>query len=408
MRIEGWALAASGPPDRVDVVATVPLAGGGELRRTLVSVAPAVPRPRVAERFPDVRESGACGFYAGCTLLGLPTEFELQIEARFGSRATRIGTVRGLRPALPANGPSPIDPLLVMTMGRAGSTWLTRLLGEHPGVVAYRPFQFEPRLTSYWLEILRTLSNPQTYAQGIDSDVRGGQPWWLGERREWGPLDIPDERLLEWLETDSLEDLAGFCHSRIAGFYEQAAAAAGKAGVRRFAERVQDWQDIVLAAELFPGSREAFLVRDFRDVLASRLAFNRKTGKVRFGREEASSDEEYVHVQMRREVATLLETWRARQDNALLVGYEELVHRPHQTLATLFQHADLAADDATVEEVLRRGDELPAEQREWHMTAGGGPESVGRWRSDLSPALRRAAEEAFGEALAAFGYEPGS
>jgi hypothetical protein len=38
------------------------------------------------------------------------------------------------------------------------------------------------------------------------------------------------------------------------------------------------------------------------------------------------------------------------------------------------------------------------------MTSPGGEESVGRWRSDLPPALGKAAEEAFGEALAVFGY----
>jgi len=235
--------------------------------------------------------------------------------------------------------------------------------------------------------------------------VRGEQPWWVGRRRRWGPLDIPDPELLDWLETDSLEDLARFCRARIDGFYERAATASGKPGVRRFAERVQDWHDLVLAAELYAGSAEVFLVRDFRDVLASRLAFNRKTDNVRFGREEVASDEEYVNGPMRHHVATLLESWRARKDRALLVRYEDLVREPHATLATLFADLGVDHDAATVEEVLRRAQELPTARKEWHMTSPGGEESVGRWRSDLPPALGNAAGEAFGEALEAFGYE---
>jgi hypothetical protein len=405
VRIEGWALAASGPPDRFDVVASVPLAGGGELRRTLTSVGATVPHLGVAERFPDVPGSGTCGFYVGSSLLGLPAEFELHIEAHFGSRAARIGTVRGQRRELPADGAPGVSPLLIKTMGRAGSTWLTRLLGDHPEVVVFRPFDFEPRITTYWLDILRTLSNPQTYSQSVDPDVRGEKPWWVGGRRGWGPVDIPEEEVLEWLETESVEDLARFCRGRIAGFYKRAAAAAGKTGVRRFAERVQDWPEMALGAELFAHSREVFLVRDFRDVLVSRLAFNRKTGQMRFGREEAASDEEYVDVQMRTQVATLLDASRTRQDHALLVRYEDLMHNPHETLARLFGYADVADDDVTVEQVMRRASELSAVTRERHMTAGGGRESVGRWRSELSPALARAANEAFGDALEVFGYE---
>ena len=316
-----------------------------------------------------------------------------------------IGTVRGQRKELPADGAPGVSPLLIKTMGRAGSTWLTRLLGDHPQVVAFRPFDFEPRITTFWLDILRTLSSPQTYSQSVDPDVRGEVPWWVGSRRTWGPADIPEEEVLEWLETDSIEDLARFCRGRIAGFYQRAAAAYKKTDVRRFAERVQDWPDMELSRELFPQSREVFLVRDFRDVLVSRIAFNRKTGQLRFGREEAASDEEYVNVQMRAQVATMLDASRARQGHALIVRYEDLMLSPHETLVRLFEYADVADDDATVEQVMRRAAELSAATREFHMTASGGAESVGRWRSELPPALARAADDAFGEALEVFGYD---
>ena len=70
----------------------------------------------MAQRFRRAA-SGACGFYAGCSLLGLPAELELRVEARFGDRTARIGTVAGRRRELPAGDPSRMDPILVTTMG---------------------------------------------------------------------------------------------------------------------------------------------------------------------------------------------------------------------------------------------------------------------------------------------------
>jgi hypothetical protein len=46
--------------------------------------------------------------------------------------------------------------------------------------------------------------------------------------------------------------------------------------------------------------------------------------------------------------------------------------------------------------------EKTAEQR--HRTSAGAAGSIGRWKKELGPDLERACEEAFGEALALFGY----
>ena len=47
-------------------------------------------------------------------------------------------------------------------------------------------------------------------------------------------------------------------------------------------------------AELYPDSREVFLVRDFRDMVSSILAFNAKRGARGFGRAAAETDAGYV------------------------------------------------------------------------------------------------------------------
>jgi hypothetical protein len=53
---------------------------------------------------------------------------------------------------------------------------------------------------------------------------------------------------------------------------------------------------------------------------------------------------------------------------------------------------------------------LPAERvpdrQARHKTSSDEAASIGRWRTDLPPALQDACDEAFAESLAAFGYEP--
>ena len=409
----GWALNDDGPPARLRIIGTHPLAGGGHLRRTLVATRPNAVRPDVAERFPDVPDAELGGFSIACSLLGLPREFGLRVEAGFGgSHDITIARIEGTRPALDTGFRPRFQPILVHTLGRAGSTWLTQLVGEHPQALAYRPFDYEPRMLDYWMEVARTLSHPRSYAQTVDPDVRSAEGWWTGSAREKGPLllhrDPPVER---WVETESVEELAAFAQRRIDSFYGRVAEAQGKPDALRFVERAHEWEETTLARELFDRARVVFLVRDLRDLLASRLAFNRKTGLAQFGYDDATGDdatgdEAYVHGTMRRQVAGVLESWRAQRDDALLLRYEDLMRHPRETLRTLLDHVGLESGDDEVAGVLERARARAPDRQARHRTTPDEAASIGRWRRDLPPALQEACAEAFGPALEAFGYEP--
>ncbi len=47
--------------------------------------------------------------------------------------------------------------------------------------------------------------------------------------------------------------------------------------------------------EVYPRAQEVILVRDFRDMVASILAYNAKRGYTAFGREHVDNDEEYIY-----------------------------------------------------------------------------------------------------------------
>ena len=395
LKLEGWALGHAGPPRRVRVVAVEALPDGPPLRRVLVATEPNATQPG--------------GFRTACSLIGVPPEFHLQVEAVFeDAPPVTIAHIEGRRRPIDTGFAPRLEPILVKTLGRAGSTWVTHLVGAHPQALAYRPFDFEPRMLDFWMEIVRTLSHPHSYAQAVDPDADAERGWWVGRRRGLGPLHLgADPPVERWLETQSLESLAGFAQRQVEGFYESVAAAADKAEALRFVERSHEWHEIVLARELYPDLRLIFLVRDMRDVLASRIAFVRKTGVAQFGLEPSRSEEEYVGGVMRTEVDDLYESWRALDNDAVLLRYEDLMLQPEDTLAELFAHIGLAADAETMAQVLERARARAPERQAGHRTTADETASIGRWREDLPPALQDACAEAFAEALAAFGYETG-
>ena len=91
LKLEGWALGPAGPPRRVRVVAVEPLPDGPPLRRVLVAT-----EPNAATRAGGEQS----GFSTACSLIGVPPEFRLQVEATFeGAPAVTIAHIEGTAPA---------------------------------------------------------------------------------------------------------------------------------------------------------------------------------------------------------------------------------------------------------------------------------------------------------------------
>ena len=126
------------------------------------------------------------------------------------------------------------SPLIVTTLGRTGSTWLIHLLASHPAVTAYRPFSFEPRAATYWIDILTSLAEPASYTQQVEGEVRYPAPWWLGSGTRMTSELLPDAELSRWLGSEHVTDLAAFAQQRIDAVYLRVAALGARpAGVLR-------------------------------------------------------------------------------------------------------------------------------------------------------------------------------
>ena len=278
-----------------------------------------------------------------------------------------------------------------------------RLLSEHPAIVAHRLHPFESRSGSYWMHMLRVLSQPADFVHSAHPDNFQYNMFWVGHHPSHTPQLSSHPNTSRWLGGDYVEDLAGFCQRSIEAFYKQIASDQAQHAPAYFAEKYTPGHIPPLIWELYPAARELFLVRDFRDMFSSILAFNAKRGSAGFGRESVVTDEDHAK-SLRFSAQRLLKSWRSRSEQARLVRYEDLVLSPEKTLAGVFEYVGLASDSAVVQGILQRASQDASEMRQ-HRTALSPAASVGRWKHDLSPALQAACTGAFGDILQEFGYE---
>jgi Sulfotransferase family len=360
-------------------------------------------RPDVQEIHPDLVWSERSGFHHYLSALKLPLDFAANVGAVFtdGNRAL-LATVRGKRAPLDVPR-SRINPLSVTTLGRTGSTWVLALLGRHPEIISFRPFEYEAKVIRYWTDIFAELSEPASYRQPLSAELYG-EDWWIGRDRQAPPPTVYDKRIESWLGGPNVQELARFSHGRIAAFYDEVAIAQGKRGARYFAEKILPGTiREQLLPELFPGMKEIFLVRDPRDMASSVLDYDRRREFSGFIREEGESDEEYVRRELRRDLELLAASWASRAERSHMLRYEDLVLRPEAALAAVFSYLGLDSSPALVKQILEEAEASVPSVRRKHQTSASPAASIGRWERD-PPEIRAAFDEAFGDLLGKLGY----
>lgn len=394
MGVEGWALGRSSPAVAVELVNA----------ETLFRHIPiGVERADIAVQYPTVPDVENSGFRARINVLGLRPEFELFVRVVLQDKSRiPIGVIRGRRRSLRSGSQPKLQPLMVTTYGRTGSSWLMRLLGQHPQILTYRPFAYEPRVGSYWMRILEALSEPASYLQTLNTTL-SDEYWWLGQEYSAPEMVIPDPQIQQWLGRNNIEELATFCLDRIEEFYDRVSILQEQSDAVYFAEKYSSATFAhTLIQDLYARPREIFLIRDLRDMVCSILAFNAKQKTISFGRELVSSDEEFIG-QVRLHALDLLQNYKSRSSQAHLLRYEDLILRPVETLSTLLEYLGLDLAPSTVEGMIQRASEETPSMRQ-HRTSPDPEESIGRWRHDLDPSLQAVCQEAFGDILEELGY----
>jgi hypothetical protein len=410
--VRGWALGRRTPVVAVELLHDDVVQWRAPLGET---------RADVAEAHPESPEARFCGFRTDATAVALPAEFELGVRFVLEDKTRLpVGRIHGARDQIAATSDARLQPIIVTTIGRSGSTAVVDVLSRHPEVIAYRPRETEARTATYWAGVLRELAEPASYNGQLGRVGTEREPWWLrgqnpsvdeilaerawesaGERGERpASTDTGADGLGRWVEMHGLGSLASLAKGRIDGLYGRIADHQGRAEARYFAEKYIPNFVPDLVWELYPKAREIVLVRDFRDLVASIFAYNAKRGFVGFGRDRADSDLNYVLTTERRSVTALARSWRRRQSRAHLLRYEDLVTQPEETVEELAAYIGLESSRGDMLEPLARSAEMEA-----HRTSASPLRSIGRWRDDLSADLQEACDEAFGDALRLFGYD---
>lgn len=397
--LRGWAL---GDGTRV---AGIEVSLGA--RGAAVQAALGEPRPDVAGEFPRVDHAADCGFRTLVGVLENRARFGLEVHARLADgERRRIGRIEGERKRLSSGFEPDMQPLMLNTIGRSGSTWLAWLLSCHPEVIGYRPMQFETRVATYWTSILQGLAQPRSYlSQLVTTNLESDRRWWLGDGAKSTPK-IEDPAFETWLGGEAVERVAELCQARIDAFFRQLAANENKPRSRYFLEKfLLEPVVLDLLAELYDGTREIVLVRDFRDVASSVLAFNRKRGFQAFGRERVDSDAEYIRTAALQQALGVRQRCEERGESVHLVRYEDLLERPQETATRAFEFVGVDSSPKAVTETLEKA-RNDAPSMEHHRTAADPSATIGRWRNDLSPEMIDACADSLDPVLAYFGYEP--
>jgi hypothetical protein len=391
--IEGWALGRD-----LDVVAVEALVGDGEPAPFQFGV----PRPDLQDAFPGAPGAASSGFRGALGPLELPLRFTIRVRAVLadGSRST-FAEIAGRRDPLRSRIRPHLHPIALTCIGRTGGNWVAHLLAQHPEVVAYRPFEYDLRAAQYWVELLRTVARPASYLCSLAPGATSSD-WWIGTDAGVVPF-AAEEDLARWFHGEHIETMADFCHDRIDRFYVELAARQGRPDARRFVERFYAaHQSAATLVELDPETRQVVLVRDFRDVLCSVLAFNAKRSFDAFGRDMFDSDADYVG-HMAERARYLLAAWKDAAHPVELLRYEDLVRDPEASLRRVLDFVGVDASSTSVQRVLEAAAcETPS--MSFHRTTPSASASVGRWRHDLDPSLRELCEQEVGPIMSEFGY----
>ena len=241
--LRGWAVGAQSP------VASVLVLRDGVLLRLLPLE---VDRPDVAAAHPGLPEAERSGFFGTLSALSLGPRFEVQIEVRLeDGTQLPLARVRGTRAPLRSSFEPRLQPLLLTTLGRTGSTAVVRMLAAHPEIVAYRPFDYEPRVATYWMGVFQALSDPASYRRQLAATGTIDGAWWLGGQTPL-PRPIRDAALDPWLDATAIGELAGVAQQRIERLYTEVAGTQERPEARYFVEKYRADQVSELMLELYP------------------------------------------------------------------------------------------------------------------------------------------------------------
>ena len=396
----GWCVSRTGRPLAVEF----------HLQGIHLASAPLhIPRPDVVAALGRPDTPLHCGFHLRLSKLVLPPGAALDVvmaEAR-GNGEVRVplGVLTGLPPPRIAPGYAERhQPLLLLGLGRSGTTYAMRLLAGHPGILVPGGHPYEMRPPVWLWHAAQVLSAPGADAsmhpdgfESRDADRLGYNPY---RSRDWEDAAGP-EAVVRWQEEGLPAAAIEFCKRQVDEFV-RCCTAERPVPPRYVAQKMLVSLTRHFVRNIYPGAREVFLVRDFRDVWLSARSFNRKRGSTSFGREGFAGDLEWLRGLGFSTRQLRLAHLAAGQD-ALTLRYEDLMRDPAPAVTRMLAALGLDPAPELVRNLVAAAGSRDRDA-EGHRTSGPAG-TLDRWRAEMTPEEKAVAAETFGEDLRYFGYD---
>lgn len=372
----------------------------------LLSIPVEISRPDVVKHFNLSSANDHLGFAEYVNPFFLSRRFEIEgfaMSPEVGK--IKLFQITGERKVLTCEREMDINPLFITTLGRTGSTFLLGLLGAHPKISVYRPFQVEARYASYWLQMFLSFSHPKSWVFPVAAYNVENPAWIMGDEKATPLHHALYPEIVPWFDGNYTQDLFNFCTRSLERHYDNVARIQHKPNARFFSEKLLPNAFTDAMIDLLPGAKEIVLTRDFRDMFCSIRAFNQKRGFQAFGRDQFSTDEDYISQALAGGANALMDAWKKRKASSVLVRYEDLIQDTESILISLFSHLGIDASSAVVGEVIKNAGKTAPKSQENHKTTSCGKASLQRFRQELSPELLSLCNRVFQEPLITFGYD---
>ncbi|MDJ0555858.1 MAG: glycosyltransferase family 92 protein [Microcoleaceae cyanobacterium MO_207.B10] len=403
IEIAGWVLGKNSPVEILRLINQ-----GKVIRKVAVNRN----TPEVGKLYPENQQAKHCGFSTAVGLTGLPLKSEIIVEAILPNKTQiPIAIIEFQRlTSLTSSYQPTLQPLALTCLGRSGTTWLMKLLSEHPNIIVSGGYPYETLSAQYWIHLFKVISEP---ANSLESTPKlhyfANKSNWIGHHPFYEISDNYEK--FSWFGVDYTKQVATFCQESIDKYYQNIAQTQGKTvslpseKITYFAEKYHANFPHILQnlSELYADFREIILVRDFRDVLCSMLAFNAKRNKDGFGIKSSQKPEDFVSEFGKNSVMPLLDRWRKYSSQVHLLRYEDLIQFPVETLSATFEYLELDNSSEVITKILEKVSQ-DTTQLERHKTSSNPEASIGRWQQELSPELKAVCNHVFAEVLSEFGY----
>jgi hypothetical protein len=342
----GWCVSTSGKPLAVELYLHGTPVASSYLH---------VERPDVVKALARPEAPLSCGFHMRLSKLLLPRgailEVQLWVERESGGSArVPLGTLSGLPTAdAMTQYAERYQPLLLLGMGRSGTSYLMRLLAAHSEILVPGPHPYEMRQPVWFWQAAHVLSSPASVTSASSEGFEANDADWLGynpyRSRDWEKI-AGAPIAMQWQEEVLPISCIDFCKRQVDEFV--ARYSVGRSGPPRYiAQKMLISPARYLVRNIYQDAREIFLVRDFRDVWLSARSINRRRGLASFERSKFPNDLEWLRgLAFSSRQIRLAHT--ATGPQAQLIKFEDLMRDPHSTLSHMLSQLGVDGSPARV------------------------------------------------------------